>query len=459
LSATNGPDEIFITKQIPTGNYAYECLAYHKMASGTTVEFDLTTYDSDSLYLIANRPADVAPNVVAKKTEIVMEYNAGCDFLSDTVKIASLINNGEALARIAVGDKVTQIVTKEVKTVIMPGDEGGFPFSVSITAENLDLVRMDSCPTYISATITGDSDVQEAFRNLVQKNIKFSEAELLISFSLEAQEGGYSDIEYWEQEFHYQDITIQFSVDGYETWPGFLVLDDGSTYMNAFKASRGYLGNGLLLDAKADKNGIEYATLESGSASHVSSPMDAAGPSTQGTLFSPTPFGGYVTFRSSETGTVLDESKLSFLTKDGKVGAVGYINGKLRLQGTWEPDAQASAVSTTSDATKKHDIASQSDVYSRIFDRLNPVTFKYNNGDSGRTHTGLIAQEVEQAVLAEGLTTQDFAAVTYNINESGEKVDYGVRYEELVSMCIREIQLLKQDNAELRRQLEELKNS
>lgn len=128
------------------------------------------------------------------------------------------------------------------------------------------------------------------------------------------------------------------------------------------------------------------------------------------------------------------------------------------LIGDWEVGSLASSTPVTSDATKKNTIEDQPEVYSRIFDRLRPVIFKYNNGTSNRFHTGLIAQEVEAAVLAEGITTQSFAPVVYTEDDSGNKNNYGIRYEELVSMCIYEIQQLKQRVSVLEKALEEQSN-
>jgi hypothetical protein len=120
------------------------------------------------------------------------------------------------------------------------------------------------------------------------------------------------------------------------------------------------------------------------------------------------------------------------------------------LDGEWKIYRQSTLSAITSDRNRKNTIEAQGEVYSRIFDRLRPVTFKYNNGESDRIHTGLIAQEVEDAVLAEGLTTKDFAAVCYDEDENGEKTNYAVRYGELVSMCIKEIQDLKAEVARLK---------
>ena len=70
--------------------------------------------------------------------------------------------------------------------------------------------------------------------------------------------------------------------------------------------------------------------------------------------------------------------------------------------------------------------------YEKLFKALKPCRFKYNNGTSGRYHTGLIAQELEQAILDGGLTTQDLAAlVHYSEAEGGV---YAIRYGELIAL-------------------------
>lgn len=141
-------------------------------------------------------------------------------------------------------------------------------------------------------------------------------------------------------------------------------------------------------------------------------------------------------------------SNLILNVGDGRTG---------RLVGTWYIEKLGSPTEITSDKNKKNSIKAQGEEYSRIFDRLKPVTFKYNDGTSDRIHTGFIAQDIEDAVLAEGMTTQQLAAVCYDTNEDGAKVDYGVRYEEIVSMNTYEIQKLKSRVAELEALVAELK--
>ena len=97
---------------------------------------------------------------------------------------------------------------------------------------------------------------------------------------------------------------------------------------------------------------------------------------------------------------------------------------------------------TPSDGNNKHDINDVDEVYSVLFDDLKPKTFKYNDGTSGRTHIGLIAGELKESLDKLNITTQDFAAYcSWETEEGGEEC--GIRYGELIPLCILEIQKLK----------------
>ena len=103
--------------------------------------------------------------------------------------------------------------------------------------------------------------------------------------------------------------------------------------------------------------------------------------------------------------------------------------------------AQTGTIST-SDREKKTDISYALERYDALFEKLRPASYRLKDGASGRTHTGLIAQDVEQALVECGLTGQDFAAFVRTPRTSGG-ADYGLRYEELVALCIRQIQMLR----------------
>jgi len=109
-----------------------------------------------------------------------------------------------------------------------------------------------------------------------------------------------------------------------------------------------------------------------------------------------------------------------------------------------------SSGSIVSDSTRKHDILTIDSQYDILFDALRPVTYKYNDGTSGRTHTGFIAQDVLSAIQLASLTTMDFAAYIEATDVDGSSV-CGLRYEEFVSLNTWQIQKLKARVAELER--------
>ena len=115
------------------------------------------------------------------------------------------------------------------------------------------------------------------------------------------------------------------------------------------------------------------------------------------------------------------------------------------LSGTWY---SVSAISVVSDKNKKNTIESVSSQYDVFFDNLHPVTYKYNDGTSGRLHTGFIAQDTEQALTSAGLTTKDFAGVVIMDAPDGTQ-NWHLRYQEFISLNTWQIQKLKARVAEL----------
>ena len=108
----------------------------------------------------------------------------------------------------------------------------------------------------------------------------------------------------------------------------------------------------------------------------------------------------------------------------------------------WRNIYGQSGTINTSDRSEKFDVQPLADVYSRIFDSLIPVTFKYVENTSDRTHIGLVAQDVKDAVIAEGLTTKEFAGYC-EWEKDDKSLGCGLRYSEFVAMNIYEIQKLK----------------
>lgn len=114
-----------------------------------------------------------------------------------------------------------------------------------------------------------------------------------------------------------------------------------------------------------------------------------------------------------------------------------------KLYGTW---VNNSGSAITSDKDLKYDIEKLENKYSLFFDMLKPIKYKYNDGTSGRFHTGFIAQDVEEAITKSGLTTNDFAGYLSikEMNKDGEEISYlALRYSEFIALCVNEIQALK----------------
>lgn len=126
------------------------------------------------------------------------------------------------------------------------------------------------------------------------------------------------------------------------------------------------------------------------------------------------------------------------------------------LSGSW---VGTSSIATTSDANRKNTIRYVGDDarYDIMYDSLRPVTYKYNDGTSGRTHTGYIAQDVLSAMESANLTTTDFAGYvkTKELNsDTGEETEFCcLRYEEFVALNTYQIQKLKARVAELEAKL------
>lgn len=106
----------------------------------------------------------------------------------------------------------------------------------------------------------------------------------------------------------------------------------------------------------------------------------------------------------------------------------------------------------TSDREKKKDIHYGLEGYDALFDRLRPVSYKLVDGQSGRTHLGLISQDVERALEECGISSQDFAGFVRTPREGEEGAyDYSLRYGEFIALCIHQIQLLQASVARLER--------
>ena len=124
----------------------------------------------------------------------------------------------------------------------------------------------------------------------------------------------------------------------------------------------------------------------------------------------------------------------------------------------WNTVFASTGAINTSDANEKNTICDIDERYGYVFDNLRPVTYKLNEGTSGRTHVGFIAQELKESILNAELTTKEYAAYCeWDIGTDFEGC--GIRYEEIIPLNTYEIQKLKARVAELEQQIKNLTNN
>ena len=125
-------------------------------------------------------------------------------------------------------------------------------------------------------------------------------------------------------------------------------------------------------------------------------------------------------------------------------GSLSYLN----LNG--QNIRASSEIVVVSDERQKREVEPLAEKYIKMLKTIDPVSFKYNNGidKSERRHTGFIAQDVLQAMIAAGIETAEFAAFVDLYNDGKE---YGLRYGEFISPLLAYVQHLEGRVAALER--------
>lgn len=132
---------------------------------------------------------------------------------------------------------------------------------------------------------------------------------------------------------------------------------------------------------------------------------------------------------------------------------VGWDLG--RTNKMWSTVYAKTCTASGSDRAIKKDISSDLVIYNRFFDLLTPCSYKLIDGTSGRTHLGMISQEVEEALNTCGISSVDFAGFIKSpkIDDENNVVegeyDYALRYGEFIPLLIWQVQKLKARVAEL----------
>lgn len=141
-------------------------------------------------------------------------------------------------------------------------------------------------------------------------------------------------------------------------------------------------------------------------------------------------------------------------------GCEPFDTGKINLGSSsskWKDIYATNGTIQTSDRDEKNSIEVLPSEYNDLFDDLKPVRYKLNAGTSDRYHTGFIAQDILESLNKVNLTSQDFAGVCISKTTDDEGVEHescGLRYDELIALCVDQIQKLKKEIEELKKEKE-----
>lgn len=127
--------------------------------------------------------------------------------------------------------------------------------------------------------------------------------------------------------------------------------------------------------------------------------------------------------------------------------AVSLGTSSLQYLNVYGKNLYVNGTAVSSDRRLKEDIKALEEKHLAFFKALRPVQYRFIDGDSGRMHTGFIAQEVEDAVKEAGMTDKDMAVVVKDREDN-----YYIRYEEIIAVQTKVIQdlMAKVDNLESR---------
>ena len=138
-----------------------------------------------------------------------------------------------------------------------------------------------------------------------------------------------------------------------------------------------------------------------------------------------------------------------------RIGNIGTPNH------LWDTVYAKTGSISSSDRNMKQDIVYMGDIQEKFFNLLKPVTFKFIENRSGRTHYGFISQDIEESLTNLGLTGVDFAGFCKDsyIDENNEVVtSYSLRYTEFIALNTYMIQKLQEENRKLEERVGSLEN-
>lgn len=104
--------------------------------------------------------------------------------------------------------------------------------------------------------------------------------------------------------------------------------------------------------------------------------------------------------------------------------------------------ARWATVYLTSNPNVSSDRDAKQDIYDSvpdIVDNLIPVSYRFKDDPGGRIHYGFIAQDVEEALIANEVDTDQSGLVRFDVDGDGYKTNYSLAYAELIPILTTKI--------------------
>lgn len=241
----------------------------------------------------------------------------------------------------------------------------------------------------------------------------------------------------------YQNASAASSQVSAWTYPGTTMINGNSLVTGTVKAS--YLAGGTVQLLSSDESVSGYMTMTPASTGAYAVELASYGALrlvSSGTSAAFLGAGG----SSGGYGFVqcgLDGSTPSVLVGGAQLAPAGSGNVSLGSSGhMWSAVYAVSGTIQTSDLTHKEEVEELPEKYLTMLDGVTPRRFKLIEGTSGRYHVGFIAQEVEAAMEAAGVSDMEFGGWVKDVDEHGADL-YMLRYEEFIGLLLGKLRQLE----------------
>lgn len=160
-------------------------------------------------------------------------------------------------------------------------------------------------------------------------------------------------------------------------------------------------------------------------------------------------FSSKIYYGTDQTGYQIriDPDQVTFYYANQEVGELECYQQYVDVQGTWKTNGNNWI--STSDVKTKKDIEELDEKLSALFDLLKPRKYKFKKGTSNRYHTGFVVQEILEAMKEVGISNDDYGLCCAFGDSDDPETEWGMRYEEIIALCVKEIQTLKSRVEEL----------